>query len=102
MAAHGIRGIDIVVVNLYAFAATVAKGGDFPTCIENIDIGGPSMIRSAAKNNEAVRQGAGWDAARRTSATQLKSRLRSSAAAREGTRRWAEGRVAGGHATPVT
>ena len=37
--------IDLVVVNLYAFEATVAKGGDFETCIENVDIGGPSMIR---------------------------------------------------------
>jgi hypothetical protein len=45
MAAHGICPIDLVVVNLYAFSATVAKGGDFDTCIENIDIGGPSMIR---------------------------------------------------------
>jgi len=45
MAAHGIAPIDLVVVNLYAFSATVAKGGDFDTCIENIDIGGPSMIR---------------------------------------------------------
>ena len=54
MAAHGISPIDLVVVNLYAFEATVAKGGDFATCIENIDIGGPSMLRSAAKNNAAV------------------------------------------------
>lgn len=45
MAAHGMPPIDLVVVNLYAFEATVAKGGDFATCIENIDIGGPSMIR---------------------------------------------------------
>jgi phosphoribosylaminoimidazolecarboxamide formyltransferase / IMP cyclohydrolase len=45
MAAHGMPPIDLVVVNLYAFGATVAKGGDFATCIENIDIGGPSMIR---------------------------------------------------------
>jgi phosphoribosylaminoimidazolecarboxamide formyltransferase/IMP cyclohydrolase len=54
MALHGIQEIDIVIVNLYAFDATVAKGGDFDTCIENIDIGGPSMLRSSAKNHKAV------------------------------------------------
>jgi phosphoribosylaminoimidazolecarboxamide formyltransferase/IMP cyclohydrolase len=54
MLTHGITPIDLVVVNLYAFDATVAKGGDFPTCIENIDIGGPSMLRSSAKNHAAV------------------------------------------------
>jgi phosphoribosylaminoimidazolecarboxamide formyltransferase/IMP cyclohydrolase len=54
MATHGIAPIDLVVVNLYPFAATVAKGADFDTCIENIDIGGPAMIRSAAKNHEFV------------------------------------------------
>jgi len=47
---HGIKAIDLVVVNLYPFEATVAAGADFQTCIENIDIGGPAMIRSAAKN----------------------------------------------------
>ncbi len=46
--------IDMVVVNLYPFEDTVATGKDFSTCIENIDIGGPSMIRSAAKNHEDV------------------------------------------------
>jgi phosphoribosylaminoimidazolecarboxamide formyltransferase/IMP cyclohydrolase len=51
---HNIPPIDLVVVNLYPFAATVAKGADFPTCIENIDIGGPAMIRSAAKNHGFV------------------------------------------------
>ena len=51
MAAHGIGAIDLVVVNLYPFAATVAKGADRPEVIENIDIGGPSMVRSAAKNH---------------------------------------------------
>ncbi|MEG3124535.1 bifunctional phosphoribosylaminoimidazolecarboxamide formyltransferase/IMP cyclohydrolase [Sphingomonas sp. GB1N7] len=51
---HGIGAIDLVVVNLYPFAATVAKGADRPEIIENIDIGGPSMIRSAAKNHEFV------------------------------------------------
>ena len=42
----GIKGIDLVVLNLYAFEATVAKGSDFETCVENVDIGGPSMLRS--------------------------------------------------------
>ncbi|HPA37722.1 MAG TPA: bifunctional phosphoribosylaminoimidazolecarboxamide formyltransferase/IMP cyclohydrolase, partial [Phenylobacterium sp.] len=54
MAEHGIGGIDLVYVNLYPFEATVAKGGDFETCVENIDIGGPAMIRSAAKNHGYV------------------------------------------------
>lgn len=54
MEEHGIGAIDLVVVNLYPFAATVAKGADRETIIENIDIGGPSMVRSAAKNHEAV------------------------------------------------
>ena len=54
MQRHGIGGIDLLVVNLYPFEATVAKGADFATCIENIDIGGPAMIRSAAKNHGAV------------------------------------------------
>ncbi len=53
-ASHGIEMIDMVVVNLYAFEKTVASGADFATCIENIDIGGPSMLRSAAKNFESV------------------------------------------------
>jgi phosphoribosylaminoimidazolecarboxamide formyltransferase/IMP cyclohydrolase len=47
---HDIGPIDLVIVNLYPFEKTVAKGADFHTCIENIDIGGPAMIRSAAKN----------------------------------------------------
>jgi phosphoribosylaminoimidazolecarboxamide formyltransferase/IMP cyclohydrolase len=51
IAAHGIRPIDLVVVNLYPFEATVAKpGSSHEDIIENIDIGGPSMVRSAAKN----------------------------------------------------
>jgi phosphoribosylaminoimidazolecarboxamide formyltransferase / IMP cyclohydrolase len=50
MEAHNIAAIDLVVVNLYPFEETVAKDADFHTCIENIDIGGPAMIRSAAKN----------------------------------------------------
>ena len=54
MAEHGIGAIDLVVVNLYPFAETVAKGADRPEIIENIDIGGPSMVRSAAKNHAFV------------------------------------------------
>jgi phosphoribosylaminoimidazolecarboxamide formyltransferase / IMP cyclohydrolase len=54
MAAHGIAPIDLLVVNLYPFEATVAKGADFETSIENIDIGGPAMIRAAAKNHADV------------------------------------------------
>lgn len=54
MAEHDIAPIDLVVVNLYPFEKTVAAGADFETCIENIDIGGPAMIRSAAKNHAGV------------------------------------------------
>ena len=54
MAAHGIRPIDLLVVNLYPFEATVAKGAGYDDCIENIDIGGPAMIRAAAKNHADV------------------------------------------------
>jgi phosphoribosylaminoimidazolecarboxamide formyltransferase/IMP cyclohydrolase len=54
MAAHGIEPIDLLVVNLYPFEQTVAKGSDYDTCIENIDIGGPAMIRAAAKNHADV------------------------------------------------
>ena len=54
MAAHDISAIDLVVVNLYPFAATVAKGAGREDVIENIDIGGPSMVRSAAKNHSSV------------------------------------------------
>jgi phosphoribosylaminoimidazolecarboxamide formyltransferase/IMP cyclohydrolase len=54
MDTHGIAPIDLVVVNLYPFEATVAAGADFETCIENIDIGGPTLIRAAAKNHESV------------------------------------------------
>ena len=54
MDAHDIGAIDLVVVNLYPFEETVAKGADYDTCIENIDIGGPAMIRSAAKNHGFV------------------------------------------------
>lgn len=51
---HGIGGIDLVYVNLYPFEQTVAAGADFATAVENIDIGGPAMIRSAAKNHGYV------------------------------------------------
>ncbi len=51
---HGIAAIDLLVVNLYPFQATVAKGADYATCVENIDIGGPAMIRAAAKNHAYV------------------------------------------------
>ncbi len=52
---HGIKPIDLVAVNLYPFAATVAKEGcTLPDAIENIDIGGPTMVRSAAKNHKDV------------------------------------------------
>ncbi|KAJ03718.1 bifunctional phosphoribosylaminoimidazolecarboxamide formyltransferase/IMP cyclohydrolase [Sulfitobacter mediterraneus] len=51
---HNIGGIDLVVVNLYPFEATVAKGAEYAEVIENIDIGGPAMIRSAAKNHGFV------------------------------------------------
>ncbi len=54
MATHGIEPIDLLVVNLYPFEATVAQGADYDTCIENIDIGGPAMIRAAAKNHAFV------------------------------------------------
>jgi len=54
MADHGIGAIDLVVVNLYPFEATVKKGAAPEEVIENIDIGGPSMIRSAAKNHAYV------------------------------------------------
>jgi len=54
MRRHNIRPIDLLVVNLYPFEDTVARGGDFTDCIENIDIGGPAMIRAAAKNHDDV------------------------------------------------
>src|SRR5271167_3260131 len=54
MAAHGIAAIDLLVVNLYPFEDTAAKGASFDDCIENIDIGGPAMIRAAAKNHGDV------------------------------------------------
>ncbi len=54
MAEHGIGAIDLVVVNLYPFEQTVMRGAPRDEIIENIDIGGPSMVRSAAKNHEFV------------------------------------------------
>jgi len=55
MSEHGIQPIDMVVVNLYPFAATIARPDcDLPMAIENIDIGGPTMVRSAAKNHKDV------------------------------------------------
>ncbi|MCU0814949.1 MAG: bifunctional phosphoribosylaminoimidazolecarboxamide formyltransferase/IMP cyclohydrolase [Cypionkella sp.] len=54
METHGIGPIDILIVNLYPFEETVAKGADHATCIENIDIGGPAMIRAASKNHAFV------------------------------------------------
>jgi phosphoribosylaminoimidazolecarboxamide formyltransferase/IMP cyclohydrolase len=55
MAEHGIEAIDLVAVNLYPFAATVARPGcTFEDAIENIDIGGPAMVRAAAKNHDRV------------------------------------------------
>lgn len=54
MKEHDIGAIDLLAVNLYPFEATVASGADYNTAIENIDIGGPAMIRSAAKNHPSV------------------------------------------------
>ena len=55
MSEHEIQPIDLVVVNLYPFAATVARPDcDLALAIENIDIGGPTMVRSAAKNHAHV------------------------------------------------
>ncbi|MEQ8325517.1 MAG: bifunctional phosphoribosylaminoimidazolecarboxamide formyltransferase/IMP cyclohydrolase [Parvibaculum sp.] len=54
MKEHGIGAIDLLVVNLYPFVETVAKGAGYDDCVENIDIGGPAMIRGAAKNHSYV------------------------------------------------
>lgn len=54
MAQHGIAPIDLVAVNLYPFEATVARGAGYDECVENIDIGGPTLIRAAAKNHDFV------------------------------------------------
>ncbi|MEZ5898448.1 MAG: bifunctional phosphoribosylaminoimidazolecarboxamide formyltransferase/IMP cyclohydrolase [Hyphomicrobiaceae bacterium] len=53
-AEHGIAPIDLLVVNLYPFEATVAKKAGYDECVENIDIGGPAMIRAASKNHDSV------------------------------------------------
>ena len=54
MREHGIAGIDLVAVNLYPFRETLASGAGRETCVENIDIGGPAMVRAAAKNHAFV------------------------------------------------
>ncbi|UHS57849.1 bifunctional phosphoribosylaminoimidazolecarboxamide formyltransferase/IMP cyclohydrolase [Agrobacterium vaccinii] len=54
MRAHGIEAIDLAIINLYPFEEVRAKGGDYPTTVENIDIGGPAMIRASAKNHAYV------------------------------------------------
>jgi len=54
LAEHAIPAIDLLAVNLYPFEKTVAAGADFDTCIENVDIGGPALIRAAAKNHASV------------------------------------------------
>ncbi|ARM90554.1 bifunctional phosphoribosylaminoimidazolecarboxamide formyltransferase/IMP cyclohydrolase [Rhizobium sp. CIAT894] len=54
MKKHGIEGIDLAVINLYPFEEVRAAGGDYPTTVENIDIGGPAMIRASAKNHAYV------------------------------------------------
>ncbi len=54
MESHGIAAIDVLVVNLYPFEATVARDASYDDCVENIDIGGPAMIRAAAKNHGDV------------------------------------------------
>ncbi|OYV66850.1 MAG: bifunctional phosphoribosylaminoimidazolecarboxamide formyltransferase/IMP cyclohydrolase [Acidiphilium sp. 21-66-27] len=54
MQQHDIPPIDLLAVNLYPFEETVVKGADFETCVENIDIGGPALIRAAAKNHDSV------------------------------------------------
>lgn len=54
MRTHGIQPIDLLVVNLYPFEATVTRGASFAECVENIDIGGPALIRGASKNHAFV------------------------------------------------
>ena len=54
LAAHNIDTFDLIVINLYPFSETIASGADFAECIEQIDIGGPSMLRGAAKNHGSV------------------------------------------------
>src|SRR5262249_61697549 len=59
MEEHGIAGIDLVVVNLYPFAATVESGAGREECVENIGIGGPALIRGGGKNHGVVAGGGG-------------------------------------------
>src|SRR5207244_6344890 len=59
MRAHGIQPIDLLVVSLYPFEATVPKGADFDTCIENIDIGGRVIVRADAQHQADVMLGVG-------------------------------------------
>ena len=54
IASHDIAPFDLIIINLYPFAAKIASGADFAECIEQIDIGGPSMLRGAAKNHGSV------------------------------------------------
>ena len=54
MTTHNIAPIDLLIVNLYPFEQAVASGADYETCVENIDIGGPTMVRAAAKNHRDV------------------------------------------------
>ncbi|HKY95603.1 MAG TPA: bifunctional phosphoribosylaminoimidazolecarboxamide formyltransferase/IMP cyclohydrolase [Kiloniellales bacterium] len=54
LAEHDLERFDLLVVNLYPFEATLAAGAEFAACIENIDVGGPAMLRAAAKNHEAI------------------------------------------------
>src|ERR1700709_2130331 len=54
MQTHGIKPIDLLVVNLYGFEETVARGAAYDDCVENIDVGGPAMICGAAKNHHDV------------------------------------------------
>lgn len=112
-AEHGIEMIDMVVVNLYAFEKTVESGADFGTCIENIDIGGPSMLRSAAKNFESVAvvtDPASYDAildemrandgaTTRDTRAKLALRVFQTTSSYDGAiARWMEGQLAGGEA----
>ncbi|MEM9332987.1 MAG: bifunctional phosphoribosylaminoimidazolecarboxamide formyltransferase/IMP cyclohydrolase, partial [Pseudomonadota bacterium] len=54
MKEQGISPIDMAIINLYPFEETIASNSDYNTCVENIDIGGPAMIRAAAKNHGFV------------------------------------------------
>ena len=86
MQEHGIAPIDLLVVNLYPFEATVAKGAAYDDCIENIDIGGPAMIRAAAKNHDDV--AVVVDAGRLSRACSTSSRRRAARPRWRCARRW--------------